>query len=68
MSYEHEYTSMSIRVPKTFREEYNNTRDFWKELGNFFFEMSKYINKKDINQLRIDNPQIFKFIEEMLPE
>lgn len=67
MSYEHEYTSISIRVPKSFREQFNKTQEFWEELGDFFVKVAKELNKIDLNQLRIDHPLIFTFLEEMLP-
>ena len=68
MTYENEFTSMSLRVPRSFRDKYDKQTDFWKELGDFFVKMAKHLTKADLNQLRIDNPHVFEFVEEVLPE
>lgn len=67
MSYEQEYTSISIRVPKSFRDKFNETKEFWKELGDFFVIFAGHVNDNTIKILKEENPTIFEFLEELLP-
>ena len=61
------YTSMSIRVPVSFRKKYVATKDFWKELGVFFAEVVKPLTAKQLNVLKSRYPDMIQFIEELLP-
>ncbi len=65
--YEDLYTSMSIRVPSSFRNRFEKTQDFWKELGSFFVKLVEPLDPNQLEEIKIKYPNIIKFIEEMLP-
>lgn len=63
MSYHQTHTCMSVRVPRSIRDSYAKTKDFWKEMNRFWTEISRCVEKTDLDRLIAKYPTIIKFIE-----